>query len=672
MTQLANLAASPAVSARPRIDQTQRVHELDYRPDVDGLRAVAVIAVVAFHAFPAYFPGGFIGVDVFFVISGFLISTIILKQLRRSTFTVANFYRRRIRRIFPALAIVLLACLLFGWYALLPDELELLGKHVAAAAVFVSNFVSWHEVGYFDRDAALKPLLHLWSLGIEEQFYLGWPLLLLLLKNRKGTALTISLLTAASFALNIALLYRNPTANYYFPLSRFWELGLGCLLAYYRESSAAAAQARTAPHATNTWTGSLLYSAIPVAGFALIIVALFAFDSHTPFPGWAALLPTCGALCLLAIPGNTWFQRRVMGYPAVVFIGLISYPLYLWHWPLLSFATILQSEAPSLTVRIVAVALSVALAALTYLLVELPIRRQRRPRVALGLAAGLATLGVAGLSVYAAAGVSSRFDLDVRAIRQGPRTDSLCLDSFPGGKTGVVNYCKTTGSSHPEVLFMGDSRSQAIYDGSVAVLGRSNPLMLLGRGGCPPLLNVAIDSDSREKSCNDTWNLLVKYVRQMQPRAIVLVGAGSHYLSESPENQSAFKQGLRNLIAALPGASQVIYVREIPGYGSAPACFLRRIKLPGGGCAPEIPRGTVESGMASYNHALDDIQREFPALRVFDSIPTLCGPTSCSQRLASGEIIYSDELHLSPAGARLFVANSGLASALVAILGRPR
>lgn len=672
MTQLANLAARPAVSARPRIDQTQRVHELDYRPDVDGLRAVAVIAVVAFHAFPAYFPGGFIGVDVFFVISGFLISTIILKQLRRSTFTVANFYRRRIRRIFPALAIVLATCLLFGWYALLPDEFELLGKHVAAASVFVSNFVSWHEVGYFDRDAALKPLLHLWSLGIEEQFYLGWPLLLLFLKNRKGTALTISLLTAASFALNIALLYRNPTANYYFPLSRFWELGLGCLLAYYRESSAAAAQARTAPHATNTWTGSPIYSAVPVAGFVLIVVALFAFDSHTPFPGWAALLPACGALCLLAIPGNTWFQRRVMGQPAVVFIGLISYPLYLWHWPLLSFATILQSEAPSLTVRIVAVALSVALAALTYLLVELPIRRQRRPRVALGLAAGLAALGIAGLSVYAAAGVNSRFDLDVRAIRQGPRTDSLCLDSFPGGKTGVVNYCKTTGSSPPAVLFMGDSRSQAIYDGSVAVLGRGNPLMLLGRGGCPPLLNVAIDSDSREKSCNDTWNLLVKYVRQMQPRAVVLVGGGSHYLSESPGRESAFKQGLRNLIAALPSTSQVIYVREIPGYGSAPACFLRRIKLPGGGCAPEMPRGTVESGMASYNRALDDIQREFPTLRVFDSIPTLCGPASCSQRLGSGEIIYSDELHLSPAGARLFVANSGLASTLVAILGRPR
>src|SRR6202011_2172633 len=272
--------------------QTLRVHELEYRPDVDGLRAIAVISVVAFHAFPAYFPGGFIGGDVFFVISGFLISTIILKQLRRSTFTLADFYRRRIRRIFPALVVVLASCLLFGWYALLPDEFELLGKHVAAAAVFVSNFVSWHEVGYFDRDAALKPLLHLWSLGIEEQFYLGWPLLLLLLKNRKGTGITISLLTAASFVLNLALLYRNPTANYYFPLSRFWELGLGCLLAYYRESSAAAALAGAGsrPRAAHSWTGAPVYPAIPVVGFVLIIVALFAFDSHTPFPGWAALL----------------------------------------------------------------------------------------------------------------------------------------------------------------------------------------------------------------------------------------------------------------------------------------------------------------------------------------------------------------------------------------------
>jgi peptidoglycan/LPS O-acetylase OafA/YrhL len=668
---LANLAASRTVSATAQTDQ--RVHELDYRPDVDGLRAVAVIAVVAFHAFPTYFPGGFIGVDVFFVISGFLISTIILKQLRRSTFTLANFYRRRVRRIFPALAVVLAACLLFGWYALLPDEFELLGKHVAAAAVFVSNFVSWREVGYFDREAALKPLLHLWSLGIEEQFYLVWPLLLLLLKNRKGTGITIALLTAASFALNIALLYRNPTANYYFPLSRFWELGLGCLLAYYRESSAAAAQsAGSPPHATNTGARSRMYSALPVAGFALIIIALFAFDSRTPFPGWAALLPTCGALCLLATPGNTWFQRRVMGNPVIVFIGLISYPLYLWHWPLLSFATILQSEAPSTTVRIVAVALSVALAALTYLLVELPIRRQRRPRVALGLVAGLAILGIAGLSVYAAAGINSRFDLDIRAIRQGPRTDSLCLDSFPGAKTGVVNYCKTTVSSHPAVLFMGDSRSQALYDGSVAVLGRGYPLMLLGRGGCPPLLNVAIDFDARERSCNDTWNQLVKYVRQTQPRVVVLVGGGSSYLSASASHERAFKQGLRNLIAALPRTSQVIYVREIPGYGSAPACFLRRITLPGGGCAPEMPRSTVESDMAPYNHALDEIQREFPALRVLDSIPILCGPSSCSQRLQSGAIIYSDELHLSPAGARLFAANSGLTGVLVAILARPR
>jgi hypothetical protein len=222
------------------------------------------------------------------------------------------------------------------------------------------------------------------------------------------------------------------------------------------------------------------------------------------------------------------------------------------------------------------------------------------------------------------------------------------------------------------VLFMGDSRSQGIYDGSVAVLGRGYPLMLLGRGGCPPLLNVAIDSNSRERSCNDTWSRLVKYVHQVQPRVIVLVGGGSHYLTESASYAPAFKQGLRNLLAALQSTSQVIYVREIPEYGSAPACFLRRIKLPGGGCAPDEPRSTVERQMAAYNRALDDIRREFPALRVIDSIPVLCGPTACSQKLQSGAIIYSDELHLSPAGARLFVANSGLAGVLVAILAQPR
>lgn len=229
-----NAEANSASSGTPQAERARGAEH--YRADIDGLRAIAVLAVVGFHAFPDYFPGGFVGVDVFFVISGFLISSIIFREVGRSTFRLPQFYARRIRRIFPALLIVLVACLLFGWFALLPDELEHLGKHVAAAATFVSNLALWQESGYFDRAAELKPLLHLWSLGVEEQFYLVWPMLLLLLwKRQQNIAITIVLLTLTSFMLSIALGQQSPSANFYFPFSRFWELGLGCLLAVVKE-----------------------------------------------------------------------------------------------------------------------------------------------------------------------------------------------------------------------------------------------------------------------------------------------------------------------------------------------------------------------------------------------------------------------------------------------------
>ena len=205
-----------------------------YRPDIDGLRAVAVLSVVAFHAFPAWMKGGFIGVDVFFVISGFLISTIIFGSLERGTFSFADFYARRIKRIFPALILVLSLSLIFGWFSLLPDELNQLGKHVVAGAGFVSNFVLWSESGYFDNSADTKPLLHLWSLGIEEQFYIVWPFLLWgAWKRQLNFFVVIISLLIGSFILNIWLIHTNPVATFYSPLARFWELLCGSLLALY-------------------------------------------------------------------------------------------------------------------------------------------------------------------------------------------------------------------------------------------------------------------------------------------------------------------------------------------------------------------------------------------------------------------------------------------------------
>lgn len=670
-----NAEANSASSGTPQAERARGAEH--YRADIDGLRAIAVLAVVGFHAFPDYFPGGFVGVDVFFVISGFLISSIIFREVGRSTFTLPQFYARRIRRIFPALLIVLVACLLFGWFALLPDELEHLGKHVAAAATFVSNLALWQESGYFDRAAELKPLLHLWSLGVEEQFYLVWPMLLLLLwKRQQNIAITIVLLTLTSFMLSIALGQQSPSANFYFPFSRFWELGLGCLLAVVKESPGSLKRWFTKDCVTGFRYPSLSHhanSALPIVGLCLIGAAIFLFDRHTRFPGWAALVPTVGAMCVIHGCGDSWFQRRIMACAGLVLIGVISYPLYLWHWPILSFATILEAGTPGSIVRSVAVLLSVALAWLTFRLLECPLRYRRSTRVTLTLVGALSMFGVVGIAVYAASGFGKRFDYDVRAIRPEPRTNAVCVRSFPEDR--VFNYCKSTSPAHPTAVFLGDSRAQGVYDGVVAVMGARHSLTLLGRGGCPPLLNVYVH-DANDPGCNDAWSVFVKYIEKVKPPVVVLVGGGSSLLQGSAAamevqgrqfqtREDVFKHGLRELIVALQKTSRVIYVREIPSFDSAPSCFLRRITLPGSHCSPSVARSVMEEAMASYNRVVDELQGEMPELKVVASISALCDATTCSQKLRSGEIIYSDALHLSPAGGRHFARTSDLLSVMI-------
>lgn len=205
-----------------------------YRPDIDGLRAVAVLSVVAFHAFPNWMKGGFMGVDVFFVISGFLISTIIFENLESDTFSFSEFYARRIKRIFPSLLLILIASYVFGWFILLADEYKQLGKHIAAGAGFISNFVLWNEAGYFDNSAETKPLLHLWSLGIEEQFYIVWPFIIWFAWRKKFNLLTLTIIVAlVSFALNIKGVKQDLVATFYSPQTRFWELLSGSVLAWF-------------------------------------------------------------------------------------------------------------------------------------------------------------------------------------------------------------------------------------------------------------------------------------------------------------------------------------------------------------------------------------------------------------------------------------------------------
>jgi peptidoglycan/LPS O-acetylase OafA/YrhL len=662
------LAASSAArrSARP----SRTAQQLAYSPSIDGLRGIAVLAVLGFHAFPHHVPGGFIGVDVFFVISGFLITSIVVAQLHGNAFSFADFYARRIRRLFPALALVLMASLGVGWLVLLPEEFEQLGRHAAAAAVFVVNFVFWRESGYFDVAAHLKPLLHLWSLGIEEQFYLFWPLLLgAMWKRRVPARRTLGIIVAASFACCVVLAYAAPVANFYLPFSRFWELGVGCLLALSKQD-AGSLHAGLPSKQLDAATVRILRELMPLVGLALIIVAVFVFDEETPFPSWPTLIPVAGALLILGTPEDTFIQERVLGQRALVWVGLISYALYLWHWPVLSFASILQAGPTTTAVSVAGVVISFILAALTYHFVELSVRV--RKRVALGaLLGGVAAAGLAGMLVYAFSGVPARYDFDIQALRAGPRVDAECKARLIDEDR--FNYCRSTSTEPPDVLFLGDSRAQAIYEGAAPLLAPKYRVMLLGRGGCHPLLGVQVHGyDPNEESCEEVWRAFVRYVKQVKPSVVVLVGNGAELLNEpethltrdpnlAEREEDVFEYGLAGLVKELLSVSRVIHINEIPTFATAPSCFLRTFRLPGQRCSPTVDRRTVEQMMSPYLSVVRHVAATYPELRTIDALAVLCTARVCSQRYGTEDVLYRDVAHLSSAGGRVLAERSKLA-----------
>jgi peptidoglycan/LPS O-acetylase OafA/YrhL len=379
-------------------------HPSQYRPDVDGLRAIAVLLVMNFHAFPEAMPGGFIGVDIFFVISGFLITGIIARELDLKRFSLVGFYVRRIRRIFPALIVVLCATLVLGWLWMLPAAYAQLGSDVFASAAFFANIALLLQSGYFDVESAKKPLLHLWSLGIEEQFYLVWPLLLMLATRvRLSIVAMASILGVGSFLLNVALIGSDPVATFYLPFTRAFELLAGAVLA-------------------RGWNGINQSGAASnlraVIGVGLIAVAAAVLDPHRAFPGWWAILPVAGAALLLSAPG-AWFCRVMLASRPLVGIGLVSYPLYLWHWPLLVFFTLIKFNPLTLLERELILLASGLLAWAIYWYVERPFRfGAPSPRKILVLCAGMVLIAIAGAIVVWERGVDLR-RADARPA-QGP------------------------------------------------------------------------------------------------------------------------------------------------------------------------------------------------------------------------------------------------------------
>ncbi|WP_417833956.1 acyltransferase family protein [Thalassospira xiamenensis] len=356
-----------------------------YRAEIDGLRAFAVLSIVTYHAFPLWITGGFTGVDVFFVISGFLITSHIFEKLDSGTFSFFDFFQRRIRRIFPALILVMASSLVFGWFVLLDDEYAQLGKHVASGAAFIVNFVLANEVGYFDISGELKPMLHLWSLAVEEQFYIVWPLCLWFAWKKNFNLLTVTVIVLLiSFFYNIILVSGNPTETFYWPFSRFWELMSGSVLAWCSLQSRKSllsdkiANIKYLGHSIGKVNlilqGATAINVMSLLGFLLLAASVLLINNSLSFPSGWAFLPVLGTLFVLGGGDKAWLNRVFLMNPLAVWFGLISYSLYLWHWPILSYLHIIEDGTPNKYVRIAAIIVAIFLAWVTYQFTEKPIR----------------------------------------------------------------------------------------------------------------------------------------------------------------------------------------------------------------------------------------------------------------------------------------------------------
>lgn len=632
---------------------------LKYRPEIDGLRAIAVLAVLIFHTFPNYLPGGYVGVDIFFVISGYLISGILISELESHSFSLLNFYKRRVRRIFPALLLVFLFCTLLGWIILTPAEYELFGTHMIAGGAFVPNILFWREAGYFDKEAITKPLLHLWSLGVEEQFYLVWPLLLWFswraFKAQSTYIFFLALiLLITSLSWSAYQIHHNPVADFYSPLSRFWELALGGLISLRRS------------HGNHlSWSGT------PVFGFVLIGFSLFALDSNTPFPGLYALIPCIGAALIIfpSRPKNLIYQ--FLSLPPMIWLGLISYPLYLWHWPLLSFGRILEGQSISPSYRLSLILVAIFLSIISYHLVEKPIRRSRRNSMVVALLVCMAVAISFGVVLRKKDGFKHRH---AQALSADPST--MIVGEF---RNEILRPCQLDQDIPKELdcfadkrdpityAILGDSKAEALFYGLTTVSSDDGHWLLID----------GIHPAPRYSTSQDPTNLRIQKVfsaveKTPWIKVVVIANTITSIYPVDPKNgliisgaQPAAEQFdiWNDQISALEkSGKKVVLVIDNPIFPDPTSClsggltnsqFLNQVLTRKANPSCQIPLDQFLNGTQAYRDWLYHFQNQHPKLVVFDSIPYLCDTARNICQISEGQqFLYSYGPHISDFSAK--------------------
>lgn len=626
--------------------------KIKYRLDIDGLRAVAVMAVVVHHLSAQFLPGGYVGVDVFFVISGYLITGIISREMQEGSFTFARFYERRVRRIFPALFSVLAVTLVAGYLLLLPSDFAASLRATAGTLLFSSNIVFWREMmaGYFAAtDSMLNPLLHTWSLAVEEQFYVGFPFLLLICFRYFPRYLVPALLATAitSLAASAWFLETKSVAVFFLSPFRAWELMAGSLLAV----------GAVPPINSRPLREILSFLGLVGIGFACVV-----YDGKTRFPGLTALVPVLASVALIHVGGcGGSLVTRFLAWRPMVFIGLISYSLYLWHWPLIVFwrySTGMEPLEPYIPALFV---FSLILAALSYRFIERPFRRpggfSRRAVFLRGALVSMVLLAGAGLGIMRD-GFSTRFSPEVNQLdaARAPIVPHVnCSDRFK------EPWCTLGENKPPEILLWGDSHSLAWAPALERSLSKAKlSAAFVTSGACPPLFGI---NNISNKGCADLTENVKRYLRENSRVNKVILSAywGTYFKNGSPVTFDSGGVKHRDIEAAQmalaatlewlhDNGNQVVLLGPVPSYDkSVPLALALEVAT---------NRKLLVSS-AGYQHKKHepffDVVTNFktkPWFSFMDPIEWMCSDECIA--IDGAVRLYRDAHHLSVAGALMF------------------
>ncbi|MCD7108017.1 acyltransferase [Rhizobium sp. DKSPLA3] len=643
---------------------------LDYRPDLDGLRALAILPVLFFHADVSVFRGGFVGVDVFFVLSGYFMARIILSDLVAGTFSFPAFYIRRIRRILPALFTMMAVTSVVAWFRLMPEEFRYFGDSVRAAALFTANILFRQESGYFDISAEMKPLLHTWSLSMEEQFYILFPISLFLAFTfaRRFILHITGGLIVVSFVACLWATGHSPEKAFFLLHFRVWELLIGALVAFAPRPNYRAGMSAT----------------LGTVGLAAILAAIFLYSDSTPFPGPFAAVPVLGAALVIHAGSQSRFPARLLTNGLSVFIGRISYSLYLWHWPVIVFYRYETGHGLTLADTLIVIALSFVCAILSWRVIEQPARYAaafRSRRLVLSLMAGsMAAAAVFGFVVTRYDGLPQRLPDDVYAVYaatydQSPFFSPKCFTDTNGEglqaqsiRDGAVCPMGGPAAGAPRFIVWGDSHAAAMapaIDAAAREAGVSG--LFVARASCPPIPDAVFGPEHIVTRCRETLAAAVDLIERQKIPYVFMVGYWPKYVHRAelpgegvffntsealvlPDWSAPVRDSLKATIGAFAKqGTRVVLVQDVPEMGVKVPEALARAKMTGENEDPGLPLGYTMQRQKLARDTLFTVARETGATTV-DPLTALCDQTRCHP-VSSAGILYRDSDHLTLTGA---------------------